>query len=288
MLALGLSLIIVLASTGLVISARATQSSQAVAATMQDAAQFGLDNIARAVRQAGYVNYDSSAAPVMNTEDMAPAISGLDAATLKAGTTGIESPARSTNYSSDVLAIRFFGSGTDGAITNCGGSGHAEPTAQPNTVDQRGWSIYYVATDSHGEPNLYCKYKSNQFTAQPIVRGVESFQVLYRINTGSAAQFLSASEINALDADIPKTDFNKKTHWKKVTAIRIALMIRSDKNDSFGFEPAIFHLFGTGHAQSSDVSDPGTTIHSAEIPPAQRGRIRKIVSTTIQLRNSVR
>ena len=296
MIALVLSMLIVLGTTSLLVNGKAIQSMQFDVASTEESAQFALNNIARSVRQAGFINFDRADAPIITTDTMSPAITGLDNATLTATTPGIESPSKSTDNASDVLAIRFYGSGdgkADNSILNCGGFGIAAPTSQSAAEMQRGWSIYYVARDARNQPNLYCKFKNNSFTAQPIAQGVESFQVLYGIETGSAPenrsrQFLSASELNAMDARLPALEINKLTNWKRVTAVKIALMIRGTTKEIGASNRAIFHLFGEDYSNTKGDQDQGTKILASDIPIDLKGNTRKIVGTTIQLRNSGR
>jgi hypothetical protein len=104
-----------------------------------------------------------------------------------------------------------------------------------------------VANDANGEPELFCKYYSSdsgKWSAQSLVKGVESFQVLYGVDTsnpkdGTANKFLTATAVNALDAalvldgntaDEKAKDLNRKTFWKKITEIKIALLVSGAQN----------------------------------------------------------
>lgn len=302
MIALLLGMSIILAVTSLALSAGTIQSTQNNAASVEENASYALNNITRSVRQAGFINYDMNEAPdvpglQMNMETMAPGLIGLDASTLKANSDGIDAPIKSTNHFSDILAIRFVGSGNNGAdntILNCAGFG--VPALTPGVSDKteaaRGWSIYYVANDASGEPNLYCKYRDTQFTAQAIAKGIESFQVLYGIDTsnpanGIANQFLCASEINALDSTIAPSELNRKTNWKKVTAVKIAVLVRGVNNSELR-RSETYHLFGEQYSQLKSNTDQGTKISSADIPDEQQNRFRQVFGTTIELRNSLR
>lgn len=295
MIALTLGMFVILAVTGLVISSKSTQSTQNDAASIQDTGRFALDNISRSIKQAGYVNFDKEDAPLVNTESMTPSIMGIDASSLKKTTYGIDSPIGKSINSSDVLALRFFGSGNpaDNTILNCAGFGVPAPTSQINAEVERGWSIYYVADDVGGEPALFCKYRGKSgVVSDAIARGVESFQVLYGVDTSSPAnaianRFLSAKEITALDSGISKAALNKNTHWKKITAIKVAMLIRGAENSRLDLSTTTHHLFGRDYSDSMGAHDKGTQIKETDIPISQRKRLRKVVSTTIQLRNSV-
>lgn len=292
MIAVVLGLIIMLAISGLVIASKSIHSTQIDASDMQDTARTVFNNIARSAKQAGFINYEENSTLFIPSDDTSPSIIGLDASTLKAASHGIDTPTKSLNNSSDVLAIRFLGAGNGNEIDaplNCAGAGVPAPTSQESVDEDRGWSIYYVAKDDGGLPNLYCKYKKNSFTAQAIAEGVESFQVLYGIDTstpsnGVANRFLNATEINALDANIPLTEINKKTHWKKVTAIKVAMLIRGTHNSNTNNTAITYNLFGEDY---SNPSDKGTKILGTDIPKAQAKNLRSVYSTTIQLKNTM-
>ena len=54
---------------------------------------------------------------------------------------------------------------------------------------RRGWSIFYVAANGDGEAELRCKYRgASGWGADAIVRGVDSFQVLYGVDTDVACR----------------------------------------------------------------------------------------------------
>jgi len=293
MIAVVLGLLVVLSMTNLLVTSMSVHSAQINATTMQDTARNVFDNIARSVRQAGYVDFNAQNAWFASSEDISPSIVGLDGSTLKATSYGIDSPTKSPDNASDVLAIRFFGSGESGdsnAPLNCAGFGVGLSANSDATDEGRGWSIYYVAKDAYGETNLYCKYNAKNFTAQSIAEGVESFQVLYGIDTsdpanGIANQFVSASQINALDANIPTSEYNKKTHWKKITAIKVALLIRGTEHANSNQPGTVYNLFGAGYDVPSDqgtkIIDPGVAAPKSQSSPSTR----KVFSTTIQLKN---
>ena len=188
MVSMTIGLIVVVAATALLISSQQGYLSQDDDSRMDDAGRYAIESIARAIRQAAYVNWDRSEAPIVATASSSPNILGLDASRVAGGTPGISSPSSASVNGSDVLAVRFFGSGSgehgDGTVINCAGFGVAAAQS-PTTADgDRGWSIFYVAADSKGEPQLYCKYMgSTAWATAAIVGGVESFQVLYGIDT---------------------------------------------------------------------------------------------------------
>ena len=106
-------------------------------------------------------------------------------------------------------------------------------TGLPINRDDRFANILFVGLDNNSEPALMCRTDSN-FTQQPIVRGVENFQVLYGVDgvvantlvtatpTGVATNYLRADQFAVPDdPDSIKTN----TNWRRVRSIRIGMGI---------------------------------------------------------------
>ncbi len=129
------------------------------------------------------------------------------------------------------------------------------------------------------------------------MRGVESFQVLYGVDTDADSlpnQFLSATAINALDdalildgadAAAKAIDKNKKTNWKKVVVIKIALLVRGSQSVRTDALTTRYDLFGEDYSDANASTDIGTQIKESELPVKIRNRLRKVFTLTIQLRN---
>lgn len=307
MISVTIGLLVVLAATGLVISTKALFVSQTDGNDTQDTARFGLDNISRSLRQVGYVNYDFTNSPQITPDIAGADLAGMDANSVSATSDDISSPLNTAVNFSDVLAVRFYGSGNtgngDGTMSNCAGFSVPAPVSV-NTADQdRGWSIYYVANDANNEPELVCKYYdavSGKWSAQAIINGVESFQVLYGLDTstptdGLANKYLTAADINALDSALVLTgttaadkakDLNRKTFWKKILIVKVALLVRGKENARADATTSTYNLFGADYATANSTNDKGTTIKEADLPADTLKRIRKVYSATVQLRNN--
>lgn len=301
MIAMALGLFVVLAATGLLLSSKAGYTVQDQIAHIQETGRYATEIIARAARQAGHENWDDATFSSLSAIELSPAILGLDAATLKKTTAGIEhADAKGVVNGSDVLALRFFGDETaytEGAILNCAGLAEAAPSG-PDADAERGWSIFFVGKDASGEPELRCKYRTKSgWNADAIARGVESFQVLYGIDAdadGLPDRYASANAVDALDAQLSldgenavvrAADLNRKTHWKKIRAIRIAMLIRGTqaaRDDALG---ARYDLFGALYSDAHAANDKGVRIEEGALSAAARNRIRKVFEQTIQLRN---
>jgi len=298
MIAITIGLLIMLTLTHLVLSGKAGYTTQDQIVGLQETGRYATDILSRAIRQAGY--QDVGRIQVVSSE-LSANIDGYDAMTLKKNTEGLTSPSSSDVVNgSDVLAVRFFGDGVDGsgAIINCAGLSVPAITSADSAELDRGWSIFFVAKDSAGEPELRCKYKTKTgWNADAIARGVESFQVLYGVDVhgdGAPDQFMRADAVDALDSKLAligdnaiarSVDLNRKTHWKKIRSIRFALLVRGSqkaRDDALSNE---YHLFGADYSRQYASVDKGVQFNEKTLAVATRDHIRKIFTQTIQLRN---
>lgn len=301
MISVALSLFVVLAATALLVSTKSGYIAQDDNVQIQDTGRYAIAVIARAVRQAAYENWDGVAAQDVSAFFAEPGVSGLDARSLKSRSPGIESPLTRSVNGSDVLAIRFSGSGIgdngDGTMLNCAGFGVG---ATPAEGGSRGWSIFYVAEDATGEPELYCKYRGDtNWTSQSIARGIESFQVLYGIDLdgdGLPNRLLNAADVQALDDALVLQEANsaeraadkkRKTHWNKVVMIKIGLLVRGAHTAQSASKVREYNLLGRDYANGHAASDAGVRIRESDLPKAARGRERRIFAATLWLRNHV-
>lgn len=302
MVSIALGLLVAMAASALLLSTKSGYVAQDEDAQIQDTGRFAIEIIARAVRQAAYENWDATEAPIIASAGISANIAGLDARSLKATTTGLESPQSKAVNGSDVLAVRFYGAGAgadgDGSVVNCAGFGVPAPASRDMADKGRGWSIFYVAENASGEPELYCKYRGNSdWSAQAVARGVESFQVLYGVDTdtdGLPNRFITAAEIQALDDALSlegateaekEIDRNRKTHWKRVVVIKIAILLRGTQNARADRLDGEYDLFGKDYADANGSNDVGTRIKEDFLPKSVRNRVRRVFAATIQLRN---
>ena len=303
LVALSLGAMLILAASAMLLAASSSYADQAANARLSDNGRYALDTIARAVRQTAFVNWDASAAALIHSPYDSANIAGLDARSLAKNSDGISLPLTNAVNGSDVLALRYDGAGKDaggdGSVLNCAGFG----VGAAHTQAQRGWSIFYVARDDSGEAELRCKYRSagGGWGADAIIRGVDSFQVLYGLDTDSPPdgvpnQYVNASELAARDAALvlvgvdaaaQQRDLNQRTHWKRVASVRVALLLHGEAGTISAAQPgpAQFDLFGTAYADAYGASDPGVRIVRATLPLVQQGRNYHLVQLTIMLRN---
>jgi type IV pilus assembly protein PilW len=271
------TLISLLAVT-LLVSASTSYVAHTEAANLDDAGRFALSTLERAARQTGFADWERVGAAGGPEPAAPPPIMGLDAASLSSDTAGINDPRPAAVNGSDVLALRFAGSGDgggDGSATTCAGFSVG--------AGQDGWSIFYVGNSARGEPELRCKYRgANGWSAEAVVAGVDSFQVLYGLDTdadpdGRANRYLTASAIDALGGG----------YWKRVASIKVSLVLHGAQRSKSVGGPTVYNLFGPAYSSAAG-GDRGTRISKDDIAPALRDRVRRTFSSTILLRNQPR
>lgn len=300
MVSMALGMLVVLLACAMLVLANGAYRMHSENVWLNDGGHYALDVIGQAVRQSAFVNWDGETAPGAYDATASAAIDGLDARSLDRGSAGIAHPLAPVANGSDVLALRFGGSGGtangDGSAVNCAGFG----VADSQVADARGWSIFYVASDAGGEPELRCKYRSaSGWGADAIVRGVDSFQVLYGVDLdtppdGVPDTYLNASAVNALDAglvlagatsDARQRDLNRKTYWKRVRTVKVALLLRADVHTRPDGMPVVYDLFGTAYADAHAGDDPGVRVAEQTMAPALQRRARRLFVALFQVRN---
>jgi type IV pilus assembly protein PilW len=294
MVASAIGMAAMLMAAGLLMSANAAYVAQVEASALDDGGRYALEIITRAVRQAAFVDWERAAA---GADGGAPAhIGGLDARSLSRATYGISDPLPDAVNGSDVLAVRYAGTGPadggDGSAINCAGFGVG--------AQDDGWSIFYVGRNARGEAELRCKYRGKtSWGADAVIGGVDSFQVLYGLDTddprdGVANHYVSAAVLEALDGALVLSgataaararERSRRTHWKRVAGVRIALLLHGAPASRVDAEPAVFDLFGRAYSDGAGAGDSGVRIDEARLPEAMQRRERRMYATTVLLRN---
>ena len=267
MVALAIGLVLILAAGALLMLTRNTYLLTDDRARIEESGRFAIEIVSQAVRQAGYRDWSAAG----DSQAAWPAVTGLDARSLKEASDGIDGPYGAAVNGSDVLALRFDGnSGGSGdtAMRNCAG---ARVTADGPGA---GWSIFYVANDRLGEPELRCKYRTaSGWNSDALVRGVDGFQVLYALDGagpgGQPGSYVSASRV----AQAPDG-------WQRVSALRVALLLRGSQPG-----PARSRRYDLFGADYPDAADSGARIEEAQLPASSRGLLRRIYGATVALRN---
>lgn len=318
MIALVLGALVVLAATAMVVTSRGTYRSQDEGTRLAESARFGLELSNRLVRLAGYTNFGNDVAPPASytidpawaTAPDAYAFNGPNVV----GADNSKPVAGAPINHSDSLTIRFFGSSpidspmADGNVLDCGGSpvpqaqsasGPASAAAVNNSG--RAYNVLFVDTDTDGEPALKCRRQTYDASWQPngtpdtqtLIRGVESFQVLYgesipQVPTASQP-LLGDLDLNPPASIVYRTGIggtNPVQNWSNVRSVRIAMLLRSATGVRPEAESAatVYKLFGDTYA-AAVPADLGASFALASLDNADRTRARRIVETTVFIRN---
>ncbi|WP_426111680.1 PilW family protein [Massilia sp. PWRC2] len=294
-IAMAVSAALLLLGDLLLLSANAAWTAEADGAAIDAAGRFALDSINSAIGQAGYIEWEGDGGPAgpavaADTCCLPPALTGRDALTLPRASSGTDGALPDAVNGSDILAVRFDGARGGGAV-NCAGFG----------VDAGadGWSIFYIGRNGAGDGELRCKYRgASGWGADAIVDGVDAFQVLYGIDSdlppdGVPNEFVNASVIDARDAALALAggdaaarlrDLQRRTHWKQVVAVRIALLLHG----AAAAAPAnrVFDLFGASYSARFGAADTGVRIDEAALPSSLHRRQRRLWTATFALRNA--
>jgi type IV pilus assembly protein PilW len=287
MIALTIGALVLLGGGSLLGIANASYAAQRDAAAVDDGGRYALDLMARGLRQAGLRDWDTLD-PALPIDPLQPArVTGLDARSLAKTAFGIDNPLPGVANGSDVLALRYHGAGPaphgDGSAVNCAGF--------PVHAGEDGWSIFYVANNTQGEPELRCKYRGKTtWGADAVVAGVDTFQVLYAVDTdtpldGVANGYMNAASVNALDAAYaPGPALQEHTHWKRVLAVRVALVLHGARPAYLARETSTIDVFGTPYSDAHGAGDAGTQLREDVMPSGLRARERRLFATTVRLR----
>jgi type IV pilus assembly protein PilW len=290
MVACAVGMLAMLLAGGLLVSANAAYLVQVDAAGLDDNGRYALEVVTRAARQAAFVNWERDQAGA-DQATAPPYIRGIDARSLSRAAEGIDSPLADAVNGSDVLAVRFSGA-ADGSVVSCAGFAVGE--------DDDGWSIFYVGRNAGGEAELRCKYRGKtRWGADAIIGGVDTFQVLYGVDTdsppdGVANEFASASVVDERDAALVlaaadpaarERELRRRTHWKRVTAVRVTLVLHGARARPGG-EPIVFDLFGRAYSDGFGVADRGVQLAEDRLPDELRDRERRLFAAAVLLRNA--
>lgn len=320
LVAMTVGLLVTIVALSTLILSRSGYSAVDSSSQLVDRERFVVDSLSRVISQAGFQDYNSKSSALMTRAiskklggDPEPDLFGWNNAFYTelsdlqiSSTTNIVDGNRPTKCGtitdtscqngSDILAVRFQGSGTvatpDGTMLNC--MGNAEPGIITGDLNERAANIMYVARDSNtGEPSLYCSYykiSSGTWVAgQPLIEGVESMQLLFgtdNVVPATAPTFVAADSDTITDrwlrADQLKVADNPaatKENWRRVRAIRVGLLLRGPVASAQERVSATFAPLGTVYSSSADTGSSLTT--------AADGRLRRVVNFTVHLRNNL-
>ena len=307
LVAMTLGLLIVLAAAAALLVSRQGFFAVDAASQLRDNARYAQSIVQRVGVQAGFKNINMLVPPP--PEDPAnpfePSVFGINNAkrsTSTAWDAGSTWGTSDAGKNSDILVLRAHvstttgevGSPSDGSMIDC--LGEAPPVT--SELDGGFFNILHVQASSDGEPALMCTRAAagGGFEAQPLVQGVESFQVLYGVdnvvpNTAPTGATDSVPDryLRADQLTVTGNDAATYANWRRVRSLRIGMVLRSQPGSAVDTASQTFYPLGTSRSSASGAigsafahatNDPGTVF----TPPVDR-RLRQVVTFTVHLRN---
>lgn len=310
MVALAISTVIVIAAVSALFVSQQGFTTVDAASQLRDNARFATDLVQRLGIQAGHTSIDFAAIPRTTNDDANPAphVFGFNNSAPSSDPLNSALSRGDPNevgYGSDILILRyqtsshFTGATTsDKSMIDC--YGNATP-GLPANRDDRFANILFVGLegDDPDRPALMCRTHDLGTSRQPIVSGVENFQVLYGVDgviantevtataTGVATNYLRADQF-AVPGDVNGIKTN--ANWRRVRSIRIGMVIRGPIGSAQETLAQTYYPFGLGRAASAASAAAGSALSSSNdagtvFSPAADSRLRQVVTFTIHLRN---
>jgi type IV pilus assembly protein PilW len=262
---------------------------------LQDNGRFAMEILGQAVRSAGF---QDRTGPVSTGNDLADGVfgtgstaaatwrlEGADNSQLTSSTTAIGFGSNNGVNLSDALVVRFFGASSttnsavaDGTMIDCSGRAIPYPVGSADV----GVSSFFVA-DVNGEPELQCKSynpATGKFSTTQIVRGIESFQVMYGLDTDG-----DDVPNRWVSANSAWTAFTASPNWNNVVAVRVGMVLRGPVGSGQGKSATTSEndLYPLGKDFTGASTETGL-----KLTPADDGRLRRSLAATFMIRNTVR
>ncbi|MGJ7611269.1 MULTISPECIES: PilW family protein [unclassified Variovorax] len=297
LVAVGLGLVVVLCATAAFVGSKQLFTADAEAQAVEDTLRFAGFVVKGIVRQAGYADYAPDRVDADGAISLPSQVTALDDPSelhvvgARNARVGGKDESYGTHDSrgvngSDSLLVRFFGRSRangdatepDGTMVDCMGFAQPGPMPGKQTSADRAWSFFYVANATDGEPELYCKYRSNEngsFRAEPLARGVEVFNVVYGHDgdgDGVPERWLDAAQLEARAPSAAKA----AAEWRKVVGLRFGLVARSARANGWprGVDEVLYPL--------------GREFPGLGFKPPADGRLRRVATFTVMLRNPLK
>jgi type IV pilus assembly protein PilW len=305
LVAMVLTLLVVLAATAMLTTARQGFTAVDSASQLRDNARLATSVIQRIVDQGGFLDtiYASSSRSsefqvanlLVNPE---PAIRGYNDAQYTASR--ISGPTNE-NFTdgvndSDMLAVRYQTGSTltgsdvsDSSMIDCSGTAS---TFTPTGRFDRLVNVFHVQISNTGEPALMCTSRNDaQGTSStiPLVDGVETFQVLFGVDGVTANQPASGAADTVVDqylrADqltVPGTSDASTAatyrNWQRVRSVRIGMVLRGPLRSAPQSTVPEQYPLGSSFYSQDDLG--------SKVAQSRDGRLRQAVTFTMYLRNA--
>lgn len=303
LVALVISAVITIAAFSALVISRQGFTATDVASQLRDNARFTTDLIQRLGVQAGYVSDTfNTRPPLLNAPTPDPAVTGFNNALLNAGdpiNQFIARPAAGLD-GSDILILRYQPAETypasgvvDNSMVNC--AGNPATTSAANREDWVVNIIHIAVNPLDGEPSLMCTVAIGD--TQPIIRGVETFQVLYGVNgvalAGEAPAVTNSQNVATryLRADqliVAGNPVATNNNWRRVRNLKIGMVIRGPLGSAPEQADLTYFPLGSSPAASGGAAGSSTVAtadRGSAFRPGNDTRLRQVVNFTIHLRN---
>ena len=310
LVALIISSVVAIAAVSALIVSRQGFSTVDSASQLRDNARFATDLIQRLGVQTGYrdVRYAASTRAQNNIGvglNPDPNLFGANNATPNASDPANAFTARTTGIGlgSDVLVMRHqttetypFSGVSDKSMIDCAG---VTDTTPPGGRDIRTTSIIHVGI-SQNEPSLMCttvQADGTIGTPQPIIRGVENFQVLYGADnvvpntapTGAMGNSVPDRYLRADQFVVAGDPVGTNANWTRVRSFRIGMVLRGALGSAQGVVSKTYYPFGQGKDSAGgtvgSAFSSSTDIGTVYTPTADN-RLRQVVTFTVHFRNA--
>ena len=304
LVALGISTLIAIAAMSALVVSRQGFATADSASQLRDNARYASDLIQRLGVQSGYkdITYSATNRFTKDAQDPVPNITGFNNAlssTTDPENTATTRTASAVGFGSDVLILRyqpsetFPGSGvSDQSMIDCNGTS-ADFVATDR--DDRVVSVLHVQVSGiTGEPTLMCSTQNRTtgtWSAQPIISGVENFQVLYGVD--GAGTDSVADRYRRADQMTGATTAATNINWRTIRSLRIGMVIRGAIGSLQDPRTQVFYPLGMGMESDSGTAgfamstlDSGASADKGtRFTPIRDTRTRQVVTFTIHLRN---
>ena len=304
LVAMVIGLLISLAAISALLVSRQGFSAVDASSQLRDNGRFVSELIQRLGVQTGFRDalYAGGVPPTVAglAVDPEPNIMGFNDALIDSTNPFTGFVTRTSADGSDILVLRyqtaetFPGSGiSDGSMIDC--KGGASTTVPIDRYDRIASAIHMA--DSNGEPSLMCTTVSTAGVTdtQPIVRGVENFQVLFGVDQVVAGiapigvpDTVPDSYLRADQLTVAGNSVATNANWRRVRSIRVGMVLRGLPGSALDQSAQTFYPLGP--ARSSGTGTIGSAMSSALdkgsiFAPTTDSRLRQVVTFTVHLRN---
>ena len=307
LVALAISTVITIAAFSALIISRQGFTATDVASQLRDNSRFATDLLQRLGVQAGYVSDTFNTRPrLINAPNPNPSVTGFNNALINTADPQNQFTARPTTSidGSDILILRYQPSETfpasgvvDSSMVNCVGN-----PANAAASDPADWvvNIIHIAINAQdGEPSLMCAVIDSSGTQlpQPIIRGVETFQVLYGVNGVSLVgeptaipntQNVATRYLRADQMIVAGNQLATNNNWRRVRSLKIGMIIRGPAGSASEQADITYFPLGSGPASAGGAAGTSTATvgdRGSAFRPGSDTRLRQVVNFTIHLRN---